>query len=109
MKPIGARRTKYLLPAPGGYLKVYSPRHPNAQKRGYVLQHVLVMSAILGRSLLPEETVHHKNGDRTDNRPDNLELWSHAQPKGQRVEDKVAWAIDLLNTYKPESLHGMGA
>ena len=48
-----------------------------------------------------DETVHHRNGDRLDNRPENLELWSTAQPKGQRVEDKVAWAYALLARYDP--------
>ena len=48
-----------------------------------------------------DETVHHRNGDRLDNRPENLELWSTAQPKGQRVEDKLAWAYALLARYDP--------
>jgi hypothetical protein len=62
------------------------------------------MEQILGRPLLGSENVHHINGVRDDNRPDNLELWSTSQPGGQRVEDKVAWAIELLALYKPEAL-----
>jgi hypothetical protein len=82
-----------------GYARVRQPDHPNAWPNGIVLEHVLVVSRYLGRALLPHENVHHKNGDRADNRLENLELWSKAQPAGQRVSDKVLWAREILALY----------
>jgi hypothetical protein len=76
--------------------------HPNCRKDGTILEHVLVMSQVLERPLTPEETVHHRNGDRQDNRPENLELWTGTQPPGQRVTDKVEWAVQVLILYKDQ-------
>jgi len=68
--------------------------------------HRSVMEEKLGRPLLADEVVHHVNGDRLDNRPENLELWSKSQPPGQRIADKVAWAHELIARYEPEWVGG---
>lgn len=69
-----------------------------------VPEHRHVMEQALGRPLWPDEQVHHVNGDRADNRRENLELWSTAQPAGQRTEDKVHHALTMLRRYAPHLL-----
>jgi hypothetical protein len=75
-----------------GYVLAYCPDHPKATNRGYVYEHRLVMEETLGRPLRSDEHVHHRNGRRWDNRPENLEVMlasAHAKLGGQRAEDLV--------------------
>ena len=88
------------IPVPSG-LRHLTGGEPSAA------EHRLVMSVFLGRQLAPDEVVHHRNGVRTDNRIENLELWSVMQPKGQRIYDKVEYAIELIRRYRPDLLRWM--
>lgn len=84
----------------GGYAYLYKPDHRNCNSRGRILEHKFVMSEYLGRPLEDKETVHHINGNKLDNRIENLELWASNHAPGQRAEDLVAYAREILETYK---------
>jgi hypothetical protein len=93
-----------------GYWKVPVPPHLRHLVNGETsaLEHRLVMARALQRPLRSDETVHHVNGDRLDNRLENLELWSSAQPSGQRVADKLAFAYELLRRYDVGATGALG-
>lgn len=73
-----------------GYIHIYMPENPHANQNGWMPQHRYVIEQDLGRYLEPHERVHHKNGDRSDNRLENLELWKvkgKKDPAGVRASD----------------------
>lgn len=74
-----------------GYVLIYKPGHPHATygRKNYVAEHILIMEDFLGRHLGENEEVHHKNGNRQDNRLENLELHTKATHSG--VEMKKRW------------------
>jgi hypothetical protein len=83
---------------PQGYVRVRTER-VGAER--WMLEHRLVMEVQLQRALYPDETVHHKDLDKTNNSPSNLELWTGSHPTGRRVEDVVAWCREMLARYDP--------
>lgn len=87
-----------------GYIQVRTIKGDGKSGK-YTYEHRLVMEQFLGRLLESHESVHHKNGNKQDNRIENLELWSKAQPAGQRVADKVNYALEILEMYAPELLY----
>ncbi len=60
-----------------GYILIRTPNHPNANMRGYVSEHRLVIEKKIGRHLSSQEVVHHINGIKDDNRLENLELFAN--------------------------------
>jgi|694.fasta_scaffold99305_3 hypothetical protein len=91
-------RDELIIDRHSGYVLEY-----DWDRKRRVYQHRLVMERYLGRHLRKGENVHHRNGDRADNRIENLELWASGQPRGQRIEDKVEWARQILSTYETEA------
>lgn len=84
-----------------GYVLVQRP--DGVGETLWVLEHRYVMEQHLGRPLRSDENVHHRNGHREDNRIANLELWVRFQPNGQRVEDLLQWAHELIERYEGSS------
>lgn len=109
-RDIGSASPQRRASGAGGLMNGYIVKSVNGRQR---LDHRRIMEELLGRELARHETVHHVNGQRSDNRTDgplrdfrsgNLELWSSWQPAGQRVSDKVQFAVAMLREYAPSLL-----
>lgn len=92
---------RYITPT--GYAMVYAPGNPMANSRGYVREHRLVMSEKIGRVLRKDEEVHHIDGNKLNNSPENLQLMTKAEHTALHVKerkfkrDSLGRIIGLLN------------
>jgi hypothetical protein len=96
------------LKAPNGtgYLDANGYRSIRVNGNRAILEHRYVMEQALGRRLYRSEHVHHRNGIRDDNRPENLELWVEGHPYGQRPEDLVAFVVEFYGDAVRAALAG---
>jgi len=89
-----------------GYIRVRKPDHPRAVG-GYVLEHILVMEEYLGRDIEIGEVIHHINGNRSDNRPENLKLY---ESNGEHLSDELSPKEPrLCKCGQPHKGHGLCA
>lgn len=100
--PVGTRQVN-----DDGYILVFRPESSEAwkgdhRKAGWALEHRIVMSEMIGHPLPKGSTVHHRNGTRSDNRPENLELWASTHRPGQRVLDLLEYADWILATFNAD-------
>lgn len=88
-----------------GYVVITVPGHHRAGAQGYVLEHIVVAEKYYGTRIARDMSVHHINGIRSDNRPENLEIWDRAHPAGQRLVEKLDfYEQQLIEKATPERL-----
>lgn len=91
-----------------GYVMIKAYNHPRVDKNGYIFEHILVMEKHLGRFLVQDEIVHHINGNRQDNRVENLELMTSGQHTSHHNLHPGMWlhclSCGILRYVSPHSL-----
>ena len=79
-----------------GYIQIYKGPRRKGKSTEYILEHRLIMEKILGRSLKPGESVHHKNGIKDDNRPENLHLFIKNKNWHPQVCPKCGFELKVI-------------
>lgn len=104
----GSKRVGRYIPSRGrvpikkrGYVLIHTPGHLKADHEGYVPEHVLVMELKIGRSLTKDESVHHLNHKREDNRPENLVLYA-TFAEHRKEAHGFALYVDMRTTCRPK-------
>jgi hypothetical protein len=96
-----------------GYIQIWMPDHPNSNKTGYVFEHRLIMSNYINRPLNENEDVHHINGNKSDNRIENLKLMTKSdhtkthENKDKHIRDKTRNCIYYNCIEKTSSKYGL--